>query len=40
MKKTAIEEQETLALEEQKHLIDDEHWYLNTEQKKETNSKV
>lgn len=39
MRKTAVQEQEELAKEEQINLIDDEHWYLNVEQKKiETNS--
>lgn len=40
MKKTAAQEQEEQALEEQKHLIDDEHWYLDTEQKKDTDSNM
>ena len=34
MKKTAIKTQEEQALEEQNHLIDDEHWYLDTAQTK------
>jgi hypothetical protein len=34
MKRTAIEQQEEIALEEQKKQIDDEHWYLNVEEKK------
>jgi len=33
MKRTAIQTQEELALEEQKKLIDDEHWYLDVKQK-------
>lgn len=35
MKRTAAAEQEVLALEEQKNLIDDEHWYFDNEQKQE-----
>ena len=34
MKRTAIEQQEENALEDQKKQIDDEHWYLNIEEKK------
>lgn len=34
MKKTAIKTQEEQALEEQNHLIDDEHWYLDSAQTK------
>jgi len=40
MKKTAAEEQEELAIEEQKHLIDGEHWYYDTEQKTYAISKI
>ena len=34
MKRTVIEEQVENALEEQKKLIDDEHWYLSIEEKR------
>lgn len=34
MKRTAIERQEELALEEQQRQIDDEHWYLDNEKEK------
>lgn len=34
MRRTAIENQEEIALEEQKKLIDDEHWYLDVQEKK------
>ncbi|CAF1001843.1 unnamed protein product [Brachionus calyciflorus] len=34
MKRTAVEKQEELALEEQKHQIDNEHWYLDVDTEK------
>jgi hypothetical protein len=34
MKRTAIEQTEEIAKEEQNKLIDDEHWYLSIEEKK------
>lgn len=40
MKRTAIEKQEELALEEQKQFVDDEHWYLNVEKEKKVESNV
>lgn len=40
MKRTAIETQEELALEEQKQFIDDEHWYLDISQEKKVESNV
>ena len=38
MKRTVIEEQEEIALEEQKKQIDDEHWYLSIEESKMSES--
>ena len=34
MKKTAAQEQEEQALAEQNKLVDEEHWYLQVEEKK------
>jgi hypothetical protein len=39
MKRTAIQAQEELALEEQNKLIDDEHWYMNIKQEKQNTEK-